>query len=598
MEARNRNLADWYVKIKNGEIKLPRFQRFEAWDRHRISSLIETVIHKQPLGITLVLEVGEKEKFISRYLETTEPSNYFRVHEHLLDGQQRLTALWRALHNNYEFETYFIYVKAFDQYEGDKDLEDMTVFFRGRYYKKNGQKYPIWCETPSQCLKRGFIPTHLLRPENIDGEIDNWIDQATEDLKSEDDIQKVKEYLQFTKSVSDKIKDLRAIISNYNLPYLSLPSHTNKAVALDVFIKMNTNSKPLSQYDIIVAEVESVMEMSLHDLEKSMDGKYPNIGEYADLSDIVLTTSALLQDALPNQRGAWDMDKKVMVEKWEMLGGGLKRMADFLRNEGVYDRDRLPTNAVLAVIAALYTHIPESGDKRGKDELLLKKYLWYSFFTDRYENSAATHAYSDYIALKQLVTLSNSSENKNYDETAVPIFKEYDLVDEEELITAEWPKRTTIRGRGVLAVVCRLGAHDFSTSEPLNSNNIEQRHYHHVYPDALLKEAGINGFLALNCALISDKTNMSIGRKDPLKYLKDRYQWTSEEVVKDRLQSHLIPIPELANGGYEGLNETEKVEKIKKDFSNFLHRRAQLVREAVSLLAEGRQISASMLFKS
>lgn len=101
MEARNRKLQDWYVKVKNGEIKLPRFQRFEAWDKHRIGSLLETVIHNLPLGITLVLEVGDEERFVSRYLKTA-PEEGNRVLEHLLDGQQRLTALWRAFYNNYE----------------------------------------------------------------------------------------------------------------------------------------------------------------------------------------------------------------------------------------------------------------------------------------------------------------------------------------------------------------------------------------------------------------------------------------------------------------------------------------------------------------
>ena len=33
--------------------------------------------------------------------------------------------------------------------------------------------------------------------------------------------------------------------------------------------------------------------------------------------------------------------------------------------------------------------IPVSGDKLGQDELLLKRYLWHAFFTDRYENAAA-----------------------------------------------------------------------------------------------------------------------------------------------------------------------------------------------------------------
>jgi len=309
-----------------------------------------------------------------------------------------------------------------------------------------------------------------------------------------------------------------------------------------------------------------------------------------------LTTSALLQNALPNQRGAWDMDKRVMLEKWDIMKCVLSRMAEFLKNEYIYDRQRLPSNAVLAVIAALYADIPQSGDKRGRDELLLKKYLWHSFFTDRYENSAATHAYSDFIALQKVIREESNAEGSRYSVEDVPIFKEHALVETEELLTAEWPKRATIRGRAVLAATCRLGLLDFSTGERLDVSNIEQRHYHHIYPDALLKEAGINSFLALNCTLISDKTNISIGRKDPLDYMTDRYKWTSKEIVNERLQSHLIPIHELANGGYEGLSEEQKTEKLKNDFDAFIRRRAELVLKAVKLFANGHQLSTTELY--
>jgi len=91
MEARNRRLVEWYGKVQRGEIKLPRFQRFEAWDWRRIVSMMNTIINNLPLGITLVLEVGEDEQFVSRYLSSA-PDNGGRVLEHLLDGQQRLTA--------------------------------------------------------------------------------------------------------------------------------------------------------------------------------------------------------------------------------------------------------------------------------------------------------------------------------------------------------------------------------------------------------------------------------------------------------------------------------------------------------------------------
>lgn len=595
MQASNRKLVDWYGKIKLGEIKLPRFQRFEAWDRQRICSLLETVIRDLPLGITLVLEIGDNEKFISRFLETA-PENGIRPYEHLLDGQQRLTALWRAFHNNYDWETYYVYLKEFDSYEKDEEREDMTVFFRGRYLKNNGERYPLWCEDPAQCLRRGFVPTSLLKPEDIQGELDKWLEKATAPLEPEGGKEELKAFYDFQKRVSDRIKDLRSTVSNYNLPYLSLPSQTDKSVALNVFINMNTNSKPLSTYDIIVAEVENVMGKSLHDLQESLDQKDSNIGRYSELSDVILTTSALLQNALPNQRGAWDMDKRVMVENWNTMETGLSRMAGFLKNEGIFDRQRLPTNAVLAVIAGLYASIPDSGDKRGQDELLLKKYLWHSFFTDRYENSAATHAYADFIALKKIINGDVKDDGNKYSINDVPIFKEHRLVETEELLSAEWPKGATIRGRAILAVGCRLGALDFSTGERLDINNIDRRHYHHVYPDSLLKEAEINSYLALNCTLIFDKTNISIGRKDPLEYMKDRYKWTSEDIVRERLQSHLIPIAELANGGYEGLSEEEKIQKLKNDFTIFIKKRAELVMRAVNLLADGHQLSAAEIY--
>ena len=594
MEARNRKLVDWYGKIKRGEIKLPRFQRFEAWDRHRICSLFQTIIHDLPLGITLVLEVDE-EKFVSRFLETA-PTDSDRVLEHLLDGQQRLTALWRTLYNNYEWETYFVYIEEFDDYEYDEKKEDLSVFFRGRYYKNNGIRYPLWCDDPVQCLKRGLIPTNLLKPEDIQEEIDEWIKSATDDLRPKDDIEQLEQFLEKKKKISDKIKDIRSVIANYNLPYLSLPAQTDKSVALNVFINMNTNSKPLSTYDIIVAEVESVMGKSLHDLQESLDEEFPSISRYSELSDLILTTSALLQNALPNQRGAWDMDKRLMVENWDVMKIGLGRMAEFLQNEGIYDRQRLPTNAVLAVIAALYADIPESGDKRGKDELLLKKYLWHSFFSDRYENSAATNAYADFVALRKVIQQTKKTDGTLFSINDIPIFKDHPIVEIEELLNAEWPKRATIRGRAILAVVCRLGALDFATGQVLDANNINQRHYHHVFPDALLKEAGINSYLALNCSLIMDKTNISIGRKDPLEYMKDRYKWTTEEVVRQRLQSHLIPVEELANGGYEGLTDEQKKEKLEKDFKAFIQKRAELVVKAVTQLVNGHQLSAFTIF--
>lgn len=90
---------------------------------------------------------------------------------------------------------------------------------------------------------------------------------------------------------------------------------------------------------------------------------------------------------------------------------------------------------------------------------------------------------------------------------------------------------------------------------------------------------------------------MAIGRKDPLQYLKERYAWTTHEIVRERLHSHLIPINEMTNGGYEGLTEQAKKEKIKNDFETFLQKRADLVIKTVSLLVAGRLINTSNILQ-
>ncbi|WP_417857531.1 GmrSD restriction endonuclease domain-containing protein [Xanthomarina gelatinilytica] len=599
--AQDRPVSLWFQKIENGEIKLPRFQRHQAWDRKRICSLMDTVIQNLPLGVTLILNV-DKEQFISRYLATA-PETGARVTEHLLDGQQRLTALWRVLHNNYEWETFFIYLSDYDETidEGDETAEDYTVFYQGRWIDKKNRLRPLWIEEPYENLSRGFIPMNLFRPGDIAEEYENWVNQAMDPykpVKEDDDFEEdLMIWMTDKQKLLNIIRDVRETISHFNLPYLALPSVTSKDTALQVFINMNTNSKPLSQYDIIRAEIEGVKGVSLDDYQNKLDNQHPNIQYYFELPFLILATSALIQDKLPNQRGMWDMEKDMMIANWDIMTDGLAKMATFLENQNIFDQKRLPTNAVLAVIAALYTHIDENLDARGQAEILLKKYLWSSFFTDRYENSAASHAYNDFIALKNLIKNEEKDNGELYSEKDVPIFnrEKYPIATLEELLQVGWPKRENIRARGIMAVFNKLGAIDFADGTSINRKQLVEgkRHYHHVFPDDLLSKAEVDSYKALNCSLITDKTNLNISNKEPLRYLKERYKWTTEEMVNSRLRSHLIPVEELKNGGYEDLSDYEKKVKIKSDFEAFLKLRGRYVIAAVNELLQGNDITAN-----
>jgi len=598
-KAQDRTLGAWYHLIDQGLIKLPRFQRFEAWDRGRITSFLNTIINNLPVGITLTLDVAGKEKFVSRHIVTADRPASTAVSQQLLDGQQRLTAFWRAMHNNYEWDTYFVHLAKFDSYREVGEGDGVEVRCVPRWINKHGSRMPRWADDAAKCFDRGLIPIDLLRPGDLGADIDIWLNAALAPLEptgeEPDAFARLKEHSKLRETVFAEIGALRELVTYFNLPYLSLPASTEKDVALQVFINMNTNSKPLSAYDIIVAEVESVAGESLHNRAASLEERCPNAAHYDEVKDIILSTSALLQDHLPNNRGMMDMDKQVLLANWPKLERGLERMAELLASQGVFDEMRLPTNAVLPVIAAAYDLVPDDGDFLAKAEKLLRRYLWSSFFTDRYESSAGSRAYADFKSIKALLQNPHFTED---DLKTVPALNraEFPLADVDSLMAAGWPRGRGIRARGAMAVTTYFGALDFADEKKASYDNIGRREFHHIFPDALLQEAGIPSYLALNCALITWKTNRIIGRKDPLAYLTERVALSDLAAVRSRLRSHLISYDLLAKATYGDATGGTLRAKLELDFDAFLRDRAARIAAAAEALANGEQPSLEAIW--
>src|SRR5665213_1370100 len=184
MDARNRTIPLWFSRIRTGQVLLPRFQRFQAWSHSEVGALLEAVLRDLPSGAALVLEVGDVEPFISRkMIGTPDPTE--RCTEHLLDGQQRLTALWRSLHDDYEDRTWLIRT----EFDEEHDREKVVAFGQSRWMKGN-QRYPLWVDNPAELWARRFIPVRLLQPEEIMAEIRTWADAATgDDLAASRDLE-------------------------------------------------------------------------------------------------------------------------------------------------------------------------------------------------------------------------------------------------------------------------------------------------------------------------------------------------------------------------------------------------------------------------
>jgi len=581
MQAHDRRLPEWFDRIRTRQITLPRFQRFIAWGHGEVADLLTTVLRGLPAGASLILEVGDAEKFKSRSM-TDAPQTGERVTEQLLDGQQRLSALWRSLHDKYPDRTYLI---GFTPDEENPETKLPAVVGQARWHK-NGSLYPMWADSPQDCWQRQLIPIRLLRPTDIMQEVRAWAKAAVPDDSDKRD------------ALIDHITDLRTKVREFNLPYLSLPATTSKEVALDVFVKMNTSSVRLSTYDIVVALVEDETGQSLHDHVDQLATAVPRARDYCDLASLVLDVVALAQDRVPSQAGYKGIDYTKMLNEWPQVVASIKGMVELLEEESIFDNQRLPTYPAIPVIAALWRHLPTQPDKLGNARLALRQFLWRAFLTSRYEQSSASNSLQDFRAMRKVLDDTGTL-------ATVQVFDEntYPIPTPEIIAQQDWPKKRTIIGRGLLALQLKAGAFDLADGKPATVNTIRsrdhQREYHHLFPAALLGSAGLSEdqiYLALNCALITRRTNRSISDKDPIQYLKERADSCAlgEDELKRRLKSHLIPLAPLAKGPYDAAAEDFK-QRVAADYQAFLSDRSALLARAARLACDGRSTDLQSL---
>lgn len=560
MEARNRDLKKWFSKIESGEILLPRFQRHEAWGHREITSLLESVLRGLPTGAALTLEIGDEKPFITRPL-VGAPDPTERVTEYLLDGQQRLTALWRSLHDDYQDRVYLVGSEAGEQGEAAQ------IVVKGEsVYTKNGEPYPLWLQSPAECWKRGWIPIGLCRPGVAADDIRNWAKDAAE---NEDDAW----------SIADTINQHSASVSTFNVPFLSLPVDTPRETALEVFINMNTSSVTLSPYDIVVAQYEAANNESLHDQVDELKAAVPRLASYREATNLLLDVAALRENRTPSQASYHRLDLEQLSEGFDDIIKGVAFAIDVLEAESIFDSERLPTVAVIPVLGALEPHVPLGGDARGNAMALIRSYLWRAFTTSRYESSAGTRALQD---LRGLIDALDTGSN------SAPIFDEelFHIPQADELLKAGWPKSRQTLARAILCASLRRGAFDLADGDRATATNMVSREYHHLFPDAFLSKLGeldsSRIYRALNCSLITWRTNRTIGAKPPLTYLMERVEQASlgEDEIRRRLESHLIPWDEFAQASEEDVADS---------YDRFLYARAELVAGYLDELCHGRE---------
>jgi len=158
--------------------------------------------------------------------------------------------------------------------------------------------------------------------------------------------------------------------------------------------------------------------------------------------------------------------------------------------------------------------------------------------------SGTTNAFADCKAIVGQITASGADPSPDlFDDD------QYPLPHPEELVRGGWPKRKDRLGRAIMAASLYNGGHDFADDAKATAANVQHREYHHLYPRALIQDSFADHEVnsALNCVLLSWKTNRKIAAKSPADYIveRSRYAAVTEEQIRDRLESHLVPYDTL-----------------------------------------------------
>lgn len=562
MQAYTYTIEDLFSQIRLKRVALPRFQRHEAWSTAQIEGVLENVLRRPslPIGALLVLQVGDEEPFVSRAM-VGAPAITGTPDLHLLDGQQRMTALWRSLNDDYGDFQAFVRLTGQagtvdgvrdDTQEGAEDAPDVEIIKR---WWRNGQRYPVWADDPKQVLERDLIPISILLPGN-EGEsrCDDWLDQAGASV-----------------SQMKRVAKLRSRIASYALPFLSLPVGTSQETALDVFIKMNTSASPLKDFDIVVAQVEGAIGDSLHDWITTLKERVPATAHFRRIEDLALAVGALRLGMPPLKKTYLSRDfGHGLPNVWNDVVRGIDKGLTFLRDEAIFTEKLLPTEVALYLISALWASVPDAGyDIEGNARTIIRKALWRASYTDRYLKTAATRGYADYMRLNRLITGQSDEEPDLFSDTFNP------LPEKETLKTSVWPGRKDRLARAIVATSLWGGGYDFADGAPASPENIDRREFHHLYPVAAL---GIDRddphvSRALNCALITWRTNRKIAARTPKEYIDARAADAKlgEAEVRTRLESHLVPYDALVAGDYDA----------------FLDARAVMIEQAMKKLCDG-----------
>ena len=510
-------LVDMY---RRGELRLPEIQRHYVWRGTQVRDLFDSLYRGYPSGSILMWETDEPVP--TRDFAVAQDTTAFAGRKLLLDGQQRLTSLTAVLSGqpvtvrgrkrpvrilfNLEHPEGPPGVEAQDDTVEDSPLiPDDEI---------NDEAEETGEETAM--VERLRQRTFVVGSRAIEAQ-PHWVSVSDVFEKPELEILKKAGVVSLDDprlvKYQDRLARVRAI-RNYTYVVHVLEREKSYEEVTEIFVRVNSLGAKLKSSDLALAQMTSRWPHLLQLLETfqgecEASGFSIEIGQLVRAIVVFATRQCLFRSVAATSLAD-------LQNGWEQAKTGLNFAISFLRaNAGIEDQSLLSSPMFLHALAA-FGHA-KGGKLTQDEEHKLLRWLYVANARGRYSRG--------------------SSETLLNEDLAVIFRRQGDPAELLAILERQFGRLhiepLDLKGRGAGSPLFSLaylalkdaGAKDWHSGLAVSLAHQGKMHFiqwHHIYPKALLREAGyetgdINEIA--NMAFISGRTNQQIGRKPPHEYL-------------------------------------------------------------------------------
>jgi hypothetical protein len=511
-----------FPKIKNGNYKIPKFQREFVWSLEQSAKLVDSIIKGYPVGTFILWKT--KERFISiKNLgnhKLPEPPDNSEIY-YVLDGQQRITSLYSAF-NGLKIEKNDI---------GKEDIDfkrlyiDITNDIKEEDFVKILEK--------NQNLNAFQIPIHIIADGN-DKYFNKLMEVSEKDKVLAKKLDKIKQQIQTGYSYS--------IIDVENTPI---------EVATDIFTRINTGGKELTSFEIMCAKTYIEKDDLKNEIGFDLSEEFDNFKEHLKEKEFdTISNKVILQAVSSIINGKVDtksiltIDRYEFKEKWNECKDAILRTVNFLReNLGVNASRVIPYDGL--IIPFTFYFYKSKNNPTGNIKSYLETIFWHTALSEAYSGSTIQALEKDISRVRHIIDYG-TNPGFTFNTKAKLINLEKIKENGEFVATKAFCK----------AILCCYnlkrpksiynGSNLILENEYLLRSNSKQ--YHHFYPKAYLKtQKNISNLKMVNnianIIFLDAESNLKIGKKSPEIYLdacKSNIE-KNDAIFQDVLNSNLLP---------------------------------------------------------